>query len=152
MHGSLSRVNCRFPSAISIWLGSGSHAFRYIGSTFSQSDLSQRSEFSWSKWSWKLQGQIMAVAPELLLDGNDLVHPRMGFRAWLSIGIIWDWIDCFSRLCSNATFCNWDWFSIPVEIAAKLQSKAAKMHIWNMVFVEMQSAPGSITLFLVISI
>jgi hypothetical protein len=31
-----------------------------------------------------------------------------------------------------------------MEIAAKLQSKAAKMHIWNMVFFEIQSTPGSI--------
>jgi len=39
-----------------------------------------------------------------------------------------------------------------MEIAAKLQSKAAKMHVWNMIFVEIQSTPGSITLVLVISI
>ena len=39
-----------------------------------------------------------------------------------------------------------------MEIAAKLQSKAAKMRVWNMIFVEIQSTPGSITLVLVISI
>jgi len=41
---------------------------------------------------------------------------------------------------------------MPVEIAVKLQSKAAKMHIWNIIFVEIQSSPFSITLVLVISI
>jgi len=39
-----------------------------------------------------------------------------------------------------------------MEIAAKLQRKAAKMHAWNMIFVEIQSTPCSITLVLVISI
>jgi len=39
-----------------------------------------------------------------------------------------------------------------MAIAEKLQSKEVKMHIWNLVFIEIQSTPGNITLVLDISI